>query len=148
MPSCSSESGDVEGERGAQAISAEEARGMMVSDKVCILDVRSREEYDERHIANAVLLPVDEISEESASAAIAGKNETVLVYCRTGRRSAIACEALSGLGYTHVYDFGGIESWPYETIEGKAPEEGTVKNDQLPVGVKVVCGQTRSIPEH
>jgi rhodanese-related sulfurtransferase len=40
------------------------------------------------------------------------------VYCRTGRRSAIAAETLTGMGYTQVFDLGGIQSWPYDTVKG------------------------------
>lgn len=128
-------------------ISPEEAHGLMVSDRVVILDVRTQEEFDEGHVCNAVLLPHDSITEESAQAAAPEKDETVLVYCRTGRRSAEAAAKLAELGYTQVYDFGGIQSWPYDVCSNENEDESTVENDELPVGVKVVCGKTRSLPE-
>lgn len=140
----SSQSG---GQASVQVISAEEAHGLMTSDRVAILDVRTQEEFDEGHICNAVLLPHDSITEETALAAAPQKDEAVLVYCRTGRRSAEAAAKLVELGYTQVYDFGGIVSWPYDVCSDKEEAEGTVENDELPVGVKVVCGKTRSLPE-
>lgn len=99
-----------------QIISAEEAKRMMDETSGCIvLDVRTQEEYDEGHIDGAVLLPYDEISQRAESE-LPDKDATILVYCRTGRRSAIAAEELANMGYTNVYDFGGIVDWPYETV--------------------------------
>ena len=145
--SSAAESSRSEGQACVQVISAEEAHGLMTSDKVAILDVRTQEEFDEGHICNAVLLPHDSITEETALEAAPHKDEMVLVYCRTGRRSAEAAAKLVELGYTQVYDFGGIESWPYDVCSDKEEDEDTVENDELPVGVKVVCGKTRSLPE-
>lgn len=98
----------------ARVISAEEAHEMMSSQQVVVLDVRTQEEYDEGHVRDAVLLPFDAIAEETALAAIPSKDCVVLVYCRSGRRSAEAAARLSEMGYGRVYDFGGIQSWPYE----------------------------------
>lgn len=129
-------------------ISADQAKSMMTSDTVVILDVRTQEEYDASHIVNAKLLPHDGITEETAAQVAPDKDEPVLVYCRTGGRSAFACASLASLGYTQVYDFGGIEDWPYPTIDAESDDGATVENDQAPVGVKIVCGQpTRSVPE-
>lgn len=130
-------------------ISAEDAHGMMTSDRVVVLDVRTQEEYDEKHIVNARLLTLDTIDAEAAAAVAPDKDEPVFVYCRTGVRSAEAAQKLVDLGYEQVYDFGGITSWPYDTVSGAdtSQAKGTVENDQLPVGVKVVCGKTRAVPE-
>lgn len=98
----------------ARVVSAEEAREMMSSQEVVVLDVRTQEEYDEGHICNAILLPLDALTEETALAAVPNKGQIVLVYCRSGRRSAEAAARLSGMGYEQVYDFGGIQSWTYE----------------------------------
>lgn len=139
------------GEDGAavQKISAEEAHAMMASDKTAVLDVRTPEEYAEGHVVNARLLPLDAIDAETAAAVAPDKDEPVLVYCRSGARSAEAAQALAQLGYRHVYDFGGIIDWPYDTVEGDAPVvQSGLSADQLPVGVKVVCGQTKSVPEY
>lgn len=103
-------------ERGYQQITAEEAKTMMEEQAdAVILDVREQDEYDEKHIPGAVLLPVGTIDEETAAAAIPQKDTVVLVYCRSGNRSKTASTALAGLGYTQVYEFGGINDWPYET---------------------------------
>ena len=97
-------------------ISAEEAKVMMDEHpEAVILDVREQHEYDEQHIPGAVLLPVGSIDEESAAAVIPEKDTVVLVYCRSGNRSKTASAALAELGYTAVYEFGGINSWLYET---------------------------------
>ena len=96
-------------------ITQEEAKTMMEQEtSLVILDVREESEYQEGHIPGAVLLPVGEIDEESAKDTIGDKDTTVLVYCRSGNRSKTASEALSKLGYTQVYEFGGIKDWPYE----------------------------------
>ena len=101
---------------GYQQITAEEAKKMIdeLEDEI-ILDVREQEEYDEKHIVDAVLLPVGMIDEDTAEAVIPQKDTVVLVYCRSGNRSKTASAALVELGYTQVYEFGGINQWPYET---------------------------------
>ncbi len=96
-------------------ISQEEAKKMMDTQEVIILDVREQDEYDSGHIPGAVLLPVGAIDEDTAVAVIPAKDATVLVYCRSGNRSKTASFALAELGYTNVYEFGGIRTWPYET---------------------------------
>lgn len=75
-----------------------------------LLDVRSLDEYNSGHIPTAVLLSHDEINSK-AEALVSDKNKEIVVYCRSGRRSAIAAEALAKLGYTNVQDFGGISRW-------------------------------------
>lgn len=143
-----SEASDESRASAIHTITAEEAHGMLVSDRDVILDVRTQEEYQASHICNARLLPLDDITEETALEIAPDKDAPVFVYCRTGIRSAQAAEALEECGYTDIYDFGGILSWTYGTIDA-ADEgcEGTKENDQLPVGVKVVCGQTRALPD-
>ena len=96
-------------------ITASEAKKMMDErEELLILDVREQSEYNEGHIPGAVLLPVGTISEETASAVIENKDTVVLVYCRSGNRSKTAAQALADLGYTQIYEFGGIRDWPYE----------------------------------
>ena len=87
---------------------------MMDTQEVVILDVREQHEYDSRHIPGAVLLPVGTITEDTAAAVIDDLDTVVLVYCRSGHRSKTASQALADLGYTNVYEFGGINDWPYE----------------------------------
>ena len=98
-----------------EQISQQEAKTMMDTQDVIILDVREQDEYDSGHIPGAVLLPVGTISEETAAAVIPEKDSVVLVYCRSGNRSKTASAALAELGYTGIYEFGGINTWPYET---------------------------------
>lgn len=97
-----------------QIISYQEAKQRMEEQKdSVILDVRREEEYERGHIPHAVLLPLDTIEEE-ASSALPKKDQTILVYCRSGARSKIAARILDAMGYTNVYEFGGIREWPYE----------------------------------
>ena len=102
------------GESSYQQISQEEAKEMMDTQEVVVLDVREQAEYDSGHIPDAVLLPVGTITEESAAEVIPDKDTTVLVYCRSGNRSKTAAKTLAELGYTNIYEFGGISTWPYE----------------------------------
>ena len=96
-------------------ITAEEAKLIMDSEEgYVILDVRTQEEYDQGHIPGAILIPDYEISAK-AEAVLTDKNQLILVYCRSGRRSKLAAEALVKLGYTNIKEFGGIIDWPYET---------------------------------
>ena len=99
-----------------QKISAEEAYEMMASQEVVVVDVRTQEEYDGGHIENAVLVPNESIGSEMPEA-LPDKEATLLVYCRSGRRSKDAAEKLLKLGYQSVYDFGGVIDWPYELVK-------------------------------
>ena len=110
LTGCGEDSAD-----GYQQISQEEAKAMMDTQVVIILDVREQDEYDSGHIPGAVLLPVGTIDETTAAEVIPEKDSTVLVYCRSGNRSKAASAALAELGYTNIYEFGGINTWPYET---------------------------------
>ena len=98
-----------------QQIDQEAAKEMMDTQEVIILDVREQDEYDSSHISGAVLLPVGSIDEDTAAEVIPEKDSTVLVYCRSGNRSKTASSTLVELGYTNIYEFGGINTWPYET---------------------------------
>ncbi|MBE6650736.1 MAG: rhodanese-like domain-containing protein [Ruminococcaceae bacterium] len=95
-------------------ITPDEAKHIMDSgEEYVLLDVREQNEYDEGHIPGAILIPYTEI-EEKAESMIPDKNKQILVYCRSGRRSKIASEALLKLGYTDIKEFGGIIDWKYE----------------------------------
>jgi rhodanese-related sulfurtransferase len=96
-------------------ITAQEAREIMDTEEgYIILDVRTQAEYDEKHISGAILIPDYEIKER-AEEELTDKDQLILVYCRSGRRSKLAAEALVELGYTNIKEFGGIIDWPYET---------------------------------
>ena len=101
---------------GYTRIFQDEAKAMMDEGGVIILDVREQHEYDEVHIKDAVLLPVGEINEETAAQVIPENDSVVLVYCRTGNRSKTASKALADLGYTNIYEFGGIATWKYDVV--------------------------------
>ena len=101
-------------ENSYQQITQEAAKEKMDTQKVVILDVREQHEYDSGHIPGSVLLPVGTITEDTAAAVIDDLDTVVLVYCRSGNRSKTASQALADLGYTNVYEFGGINDWPYE----------------------------------
>ena len=101
-------------EPGYRQISQEEAKEMMDTQNVIILDVREQSEFDAGHIPGAVLLSVGTITADTAAQVIPETDSVVLVYCRSGNRSKTASQALAELGYTNVYEFGGINTWPYE----------------------------------
>lgn len=115
LAGCASSSHPAVQEISYRQISQEEAKQMMDQlDEAVILDVREQNEFDSGHIPGAILLPVGTITEDSAATVIPGKDTTVLVYCRSGNRSKTASDALVKLGYTQVYEFGGINTWPYD----------------------------------
>lgn len=94
-------------------ITAEEAKALMDSEEgYVILDVRTQAEYDEGHIPGAVVIPDTEI-EARAEEELPDKDQLILVYCRSGRRSKNAAGILAELGYTNIREFGGILDWPY-----------------------------------
>ena len=96
-------------------ITAEEAKERMdKDDKVVILDVRTEEEYQEGHVPGAIVIPNETISSEPLEE-LPDIDQEILVYCRSGNRSAQAAKKLAEAGYTQVYDFGGIIDWPYDT---------------------------------
>ena len=97
-------------------ISAEDAKKMMDEGTPTVLDVRELSEYNEGHIEGALLLPYTEIAARAGSE-LPDKDALILIYCRSGNRSEIAAKELMKLGYTKVYDFGGINDWPYETVK-------------------------------
>ena len=86
-----------------------------ISEDVVIIDVRDPQEFQQGHIPGAILLPLDQLEDEIAYL-IAAYDQIINVYCRSGRRSAIAAEILHDMGYTAVYDLGGIIDWPGEIV--------------------------------
>ena len=100
-----------------EQITPEDAKRIMDSEKdFTVLDVRTDEEFSEGHISGAVNIDHEEILEK-AEELLPDKNKLILVYCRSGRRSKIASEALVTLGYTNVKEFGGINDWKYEVVK-------------------------------
>ena len=100
-----------------EQISGAEAKELMDSESgYIIIDARTQSEFDEGHISDAILIPEYEIAERAENELL-DKNQLILVYCRSGRRSKIAAEELVKLGYTNVKEFGGIIDWEYETVK-------------------------------
>lgn len=116
-------------------ITAEEAKEKMDSlDSYLIVDVRTRQEFQsEGHIPGAVCVPVETIEVE-APAYLPDTDQVLLVYCRSGNRSKQAAEKLVNMGYTNVFEFGGINDWPYETVIEEEKE--------IPVNYTLVLGDT------
>ena len=97
-------------------ISMEEAVSMMEKETdYIILDVRTAEEFAGKHIPGAINIPNETIGSEEL-AELPDKNQLILVYCRSGNRSKQASEKLAALGYTKIYEFGGINDWTGETV--------------------------------
>ena len=114
MTACGSENGKSST---YEQITAEQAKTIMDTEKdYVIIDARTEEEFAEGHIENAILIPEYEIKDR-AEKQLPDKEQLILVYCRSGRRSKIASEELVKLGYTNVKEFGGIIDWPYETVK-------------------------------
>jgi len=99
-------------------IDAQEANRMMLElDDFILLDVRTVSEFEQMRIEGAIHIPYNEITDR-AEAELKDKNSVILIYCRSGQRSALAAANLIYLGFTAIYDFGGILNWPYETVGG------------------------------
>ena len=116
-----SPSGEATDEAAYRKITAVEAKDMIDDGNVTVVDVRGDEEYASGHIPGAILTPNESIGEEQPPN-LPEKDEVLLVYCRTGVRSKEAAHKLLNLGYTQVYDLGGIVDWPYD-IEGGEDDE-------------------------
>ena len=100
-----------------EQITTEQAKTIMDAEKdYIIIDARTEEEFAEGHIENAILIPEYEIANR-AEKELPDKEQLILVYCRSGRRSKIASEELVKLGYTNVKEFGGIIDWPYDIVK-------------------------------
>lgn len=116
IPGCAAQpQSDEPGEY--RQVDAEEAQSIMDSEQdEVVLDVRTQDEYDSGHIPGAICVPVESIGDEPP-AELPDKDQTILVYCRTGNRSVQASEKLANLGYTNVVEFGGINDWPGEVVK-------------------------------
>ena len=102
---------------GYEQISGEQAKHLMDTETdFIIVDARTIEEFNDGHIEGAILIPEYEIGER-AEKELPNKEQLILVYCRSGRRSKIAAQALADLGYTNVKEFGGIIDWQYEIVK-------------------------------
>ncbi len=100
-----------------QVIPAEQAKGMMGQKGVVVLDVRTPEEYAAGHIAGAHNVPLNTLKEGQKLSQVPDSSETILVYCKSGKRAAAASEILLKSGYKKVFNFGGVQNWPYELVK-------------------------------
>lgn len=97
-------------------ITMDEAMTMMEKETdYIILDVRTPEEFSEKHIPNAINVPNESIGTELIPE-LPKKDQLILVYCRSGNRSKQASEKLAEIGYSNIYEFGGINDWTGETV--------------------------------
>ena len=87
-----------------------EAKEKIINNGAMLIDVRTKEEYDEKHIDGAVSLPLDNI-ESDITNVVNDKNTEIIVYCKSGARSHEAYELLLGLGYKKTYDLGAMDNW-------------------------------------
>ena len=102
-----------------RSITMDEAVAMMERESgYIILDVRTPAEFAEKHIPNAINVPNESIGTAEISE-LPDKNQLIMVYCRSGRRSKEAAEKLVKLGYTNIVEFGGITDWKGETVSGE-----------------------------
>ena len=112
------DSKEVKNEKKAEykKITSDEAKNIMLTEKPIVVDVRSLEEYNEGHIPNAISIPLETIENE-AETKLKNKDDLILVYCRSGRRSREAALRFIEKGYTNVIDFGGIQDWNGEVVK-------------------------------
>lgn len=104
-------------ETGYTRIDQETAKAMMAADDGhIIVDVRRQDEYDAGHIPGAILIPNESINSDSPEA-LPDYGQIILLYCRSGRRSKEAAQKLAGMGYTNIYEFGGIIDWTGEIVK-------------------------------
>ena len=116
-------------------ISQEEASKMMeLDDGHIIVDVRRQDEYDEGHIPGAICIPNESIGCDSPEA-LPDYDQIILIYCRSGRRSKEAAGKLAGMGYTNIYEFGGILDWVGDIVtdEMKGGIQLSIDGTQIPV---------------
>jgi phage shock protein E len=119
VPSAPEASSDAPGSGTYQTITPQAAKAQLDADPAIILvDVRTEAEYLEQHIPNSLLIP-DYAIATLAPKLLMHKDAKIIIYCRSGRRSREAAQALLQMGYTNVHDLGGIINWPYATVAGK-----------------------------
>ena len=118
LSGCSAAPEESGTKNGYRQVTAEEAIAIMDGEEnYILLDVRTREEYENAHIPGAICIPNETIGTEDIPA-LPDKDQLILVYCRSGNRSKQASEKLAVLGYTQVVEFGGIMDWPGDTVSG------------------------------
>lgn len=119
LPALLSGCGRGQGAPQVKNLTAQEAKELIDRGEAVVVDVRTEEEYAQSHIPGALLLPNETIDAQTARELLPDRDALILVYCRSGRRSAQAARKLVELGYEDVSDFGGIIDWPYDTQAGE-----------------------------
>ena len=118
LSGCTASPEESGGKINYQQVTAAEAVSLMdTEEEYIILDVRTREEYENEHIPGAICIPNETIVAKEIPE-LPDKNQLILVYCRSGNRSKQAAEKLAALGYTNIVEFGGIIDWPGDTVSG------------------------------
>ena len=118
LSGCAASPEESGGKINYQQVTAAEAVSLMdTEEEYIILDVRTREEYENEHIPGAICIPNETIGAKEIPE-LPDKNQLILVYCRSGNRSKQAAEKLAALGYTNIVEFGGIIDWPGDTVSG------------------------------
>ena len=118
LSGCTASPEESGGKINYQQVTAAEAVSLMdTEEEYIILDVRTREEYENEHIPGAICIPNETIGAKEIPE-LPDKNQLILVYCRSGNRSKQAAEKLASLGYTNIVEFGGIIDWPGDTVSG------------------------------
>lgn len=126
LAGCSSKGQVMDGDgmmNSYRQISQEEAARMMEKDDGhIVVDVRRQDEYDAGHIPGAVLIPNEDIGTEMPKE-LPDPDQIILIYCRSGNRSKQAAQKLFDMGYTNIYEFGGINTWTGEIVTVDNNEE-------------------------
>ncbi len=118
-------------------ISQDEAKRIMEEEKdYVIVDVRREDEYAEGHIPGAILIPNESIVEYEPPEELNNSDQIILVYCRSGRRSKEAAEKLAKMGFSQVYEFGGIIDWTGDVVKGDTQVDN--QEDMTPSGIMVI----------
>lgn len=118
LSGCTASPEESGGKINYQQVTAAEAVSLMdTEEEYIILDVRTREEYENEHIPGAICIPNETIGAKEIPE-LPDKNQLILVYCRSGNRSKQAAEKLAALGYTNIVEFGGIIDWTGDTVSG------------------------------
>ena len=118
LSGCTASPEESGGKINYQQVTAAEAVSLMdTEEEYIILDVRTREEYENEHIPGAICIPNETIGAKEIPE-LPDKNQLILVYCRSGNRSKQAAEKLAALGFTNIVEFGGIIDWPGDTVSG------------------------------
>ena len=103
---------------------------MQAEDGHIIVDVRRQDEYDSGHIPDAILIPNESIGTEQPKE-LPVLDQVILIYCRRGRRSKEASQKLADMGYTHIYEFGGIIDWTGEVVTSEWRKQEYDKMDPV-----------------